>query len=486
MKNHILKLCLLPVFFLFLFGGMSVTAYGKSLKAVKEVAFQDTLAIRNLKRAMQLTDSALSFYFEGEGMKMSRYYNPFTQTPSSEVGSVWMYGSSMEAVIAIMKGLVLLKEHGYKVLYDKYFKYYEDLLKRLYEGADYYLGSFTLTSFTQTKEWTVYAVNRAEKKGEANVTGVLNVYDDQMWLIRNYIEAYKVTKDKNYLHRAEYLSAYVLDGWDACRNKKGEEIGGIPWGPGYVTKHACSNGPLISSLVWLSEFYNGEKDKIIHRYIDKEDGKTRESQSEFKYDYYLSFAEKIYKWEKNHLLEIDKGVYKDMMGGCSPCHPEYVRIDSIKYRTSTPLSEPAGPPISYNNGTMLSGGSSLYQATHQKNYLLDVKKLSDASFRFFAKLGKEVPHHYSYDVSGFNDWFNAVLLEGYMDVLPVYEGVTKYIESFQKNLDFAYTNYLYRGLLPVNLLTGWEADKNKNRVEGMFIFAYAKEYALLSQYELKQ
>lgn len=443
----------------------------------------EDLSKQNLKRAMQLTDSAISAYFVGEGMRMARYYNPYTQQRSSETASVWMYGSSMEAVTAILKSLIALKKKGKPQLYQQYYRYYVNLLKKLYKGADYYRGGFELTSFTQTREWTIYAVNRADKKEHANVRGKQNVYDDQMWLIRNYIEAFQVTKDSEYLHRATYLTSYVLDGWDACRDKNGEEIGGIPWGPGYVTKHACSNGPLINSLAWFHQFYNGTGKKIKHHYIDQRDKETRRSKIVKKTDYYLTFAQKVYDWEKEHLLN-PEGLYDDMMGGCSPCKPTYDTVDGVRYRKSSPLTGSAGSPISYNSGTMLSGGALLYEATQQPVYLSDVKQLSDASFQYFAKKGADVRGYYTYDVSGFNDWFNAVLLQGYMDVWPVYKGVSAYIESFQKNLDFAYKHYLYKGFLPVNLLKGWKEDRSKAKIEGMFMFAYAKEYALLSQYEL--
>src|SRR5690606_39526770 len=112
--------------------------------------------------------------------------------------------------------------------------------------------------------WSVYAVDRVDQKGQANVTGVLNVYDDQMWLIRELLDSYKLTGKIEYLEKAEYLTAYVLDGWDVTRDSNGQENGGIPWGPGYTTKHACSNGPLISPLVWLHEIYKDQADKIEH------------------------------------------------------------------------------------------------------------------------------------------------------------------------------------------------------------------------------
>lgn len=443
-------------------------------------------AVQNLDRAMQLVDRTVAVYFKGEGMEMGRFYNPFTKVRSDERGSVWMYGSSIEAVNAILKSLKTLKDKGNSTLYDKHYTRYTALLNQLYDNAAYYLGTFNLTSFTQTKEWTVYAVDRVNQKGKANVSGILNVYDDQMWLIREFIEAYKLTGEKAYLTHAEYLTAYVLDGWDTGRDNKGDEIGGIPWGPGYVTKHSCSNGPMVSPLVWLHELYKGKSDKIEHRYIDGKDKKTRKTKQEKKSDYYLAFAKKIYNWQKRYLIT-SQGVYDDMMGGCQPdCNLAYETINGVKYRKSTLLTDRLGPTFNYNSGTMLSGGADLYRATRDKTYLRDVSELSDASFRHFAKLGATVPGYYTYDVRGFNNWFNGVLMRGYMDVLPMHKATATYLDSFQKNLDYGYDNYLYEGHLPTNLLGGWDKDKEKNGVESMFMFAYAAQYAVLAQFELEK
>lgn len=446
---------------------------------------EGNLSEENLLRAMQITDKAVSCYFTGEGMAMARYYNPYTEVRSEEKGSVWMYTSSIEAVNAILHALKVQKEKGNATLYNEHFSRYVDLLDKLYSNADYYLGTFKLVSYTQTKDWTVYGVNRGGSKGSAAVEGILNVYDDQMWLIRELLEAYKLTGDKKYLDKAEYLTEYVLDGWDCTRDANGQEIGGIPWGPGYVTKHSCSNGPMVSPLVWLHEIYKGKSDVIEHRYIDASDKKTRKTQSEKKSDYYLAFAKKIYDWQKNYLLRSD-GVYDDMMGGCGPANPQTETIGGVVYRKGSECTDRVGPAITYNSGTMLSGSADLYSATNNNTYIEDAKKLSAASFGYFAKLGTTKPEYYTYDISGFRVWFDGVLMRGYVDVYLSDKSVGTYIDSFQKNLDYGYKNFLYNDMLPTNLLVGWNPDKGKNNTEGMFMFAFAAEYAILSRYEIEK
>jgi predicted alpha-1,6-mannanase (GH76 family) len=444
-----------------------------------------SLSEQNLRRAIELTDNAVAAHFTGDGMAMARYYNPYTNVRSEEKGSIWMYTSAIEAVNAILHALEAQKEHGSATLYNEHFNKYTELLHKLYENADYYEGTFELTSYTQTKEWSVYGVNRGGSKGSAQVAGIQNVYDDQMWLVREFIEAYKATDNAEYLARAEYLTEYVLDGWDCTRDANGAERGGITWGPGYVTKHACSNGPIVSPLVWLHELYKDKNDEITYSYIDAADKQTRITTQVKKSDYYLDFAKSIYAWQKSQLLRGD-GVYDDMRGGCSPGNPQTETVNGTTYRKGIACQDRVGPAITYNSGSMLSGGADLYRVTGDNIYLDDISKLSDASFQYFAKLGQTKDNYYTYDISGFRNWFNGVLMRGYVDVYEADGTVADYINSFQKNLDYAYDNFLYKGFLPTNLLVGWNRDNGKNNTEGMFNFAFAAEYAVLSQYELEK
>ncbi|MBN2485836.1 MAG: hydrolase [Bacteroidales bacterium] len=446
---------------------------------------EPSLTEQNLLRAMELTDTAINCHFTGDGMAMARYYNPYTEVRSEEKGSIWMYTSAIEAVNAILHALKVQNEKGIVHLYNAHFERYSDLLYRLYENADYYLGTFELISYTQTKEWTVYGVNRGNSKGSALVAGIENVYDDQMWLVRELLESYKLTGKTIYLEKAEYLTGYVLDGWDCTRDVAGNELGGITWGPGYVTKHACSNGPMVSPLVWLSELYQGKDDEIEYRYIDAIDKETRKSLLVKKTEYYLDYAKKIYDWQKINLLRPD-GVYDDMRGGCTPGNPQTTSVNGVLYRKGITCADRVGPAITYNSGTMLSGAADLYRVTGNNTYLNDAIKLSDASFGYFAKPGVNKQGYYTYDISGFRNWFNGVLMRGYVDVYQSYAGVSDFINTFRQNLDYGYNNYLYKGFLPTNLLVGWSYDKNNNKTEAMFNFAFAAEYAVLARYELQK
>lgn len=454
------------------------------------------IASRNIERAMEITDAAINHYFDrGAGMAMTEFYNPFTGERSSGTVDVWPYTSAIEAVNGILHALVLQKESGDAALYDQNFTRYAELLGSLYKGLQYYEGSFELISYTQTRNWSVYSVHRSNTPGSAAVAGIDNVYDDQQWLIRELLEAYKLTSNEEYLEKAEYLTEYVIDGWDCTLAPDGTENGGITWGPGYTTKHSCSNGPFISPLVWLSEIYEGKGETAVYRYIDKS-GKRLTKEMD-KSEYYLMYAQKVYDFQKSHLQTGD-GVYYDMLGGPSGMNDTnidkmddaskakvYETVDGVKYKGYLKPGGPTGNPLSYNSGTMLSGAADLFRVTDNQQYLLDMSALVDATFKYFAKLGTVVPELYTYAYDGFNNWFNGVMLRGWVDVFPFYNNAALPIESFQNNLDYAYENSIEEGTLPTSLLHGWSSNRNSCSVKGFFQFAYAAQYAALARYELE-
>ena len=436
---------------------------------------------RNLSRAITLADAAFGHYFSSSSMKMSRYYNPFTDRRSKETASVWMYTSAIEACNAILEGLDCLAERGIQG-FEGCAERFTSYLDRLYEDLVWYEGTFTLTSYTQTREWTVYGVNRGRHPSGAEVAGIMNVYDDQQWLVRELLVSYRLTGERKYLEKAEYLAEYVLDGWDVTLDHYGREHGGITWGPGYISKHSCSNGPFVSPLVWLHEIYKGCDDVVQYRYIDE--NKARKVKQMTKEEYYLMYAEKVYSFQKRHLLRPDTGVYFDMLGGYKAHTPDgiaYETVDGHTYRANNRMTRPTGRAYSYNSGTMLSGAADLYRCTGKEEYHDDMTKLSDSCFKYFAH-GPAENGLYRYAFDGFNNWFNCVLLRGWIDVADFYQGASSGCLSFQDNLDYAWENHLRCDMLPSDLLGGWRDNEHENYVEAMFTFAFASKFAYLAGY----
>ena len=451
-----------------------------------ETTVTTTLSEQNMARAIELTDQALANYFSNDGLTMARTYNPYTGKCSTEVASIWMYTSSIEAVNAILNGLKEQKAQGLTALYDAHFDRYAQKLAELYDLADYYKGTYTLTSYTQTAEWTVYGVNRASSKGKAEVSGINNVYDDQMWLVRELLHSYEATGNNSYLEQAEYLTAYVLDGWDCTLDADGNQNGGITWGPGYTTKHACSNGPIVSPLVWLHEIYKGKSDQGTFRYIAPDN--SRGEATALKSDFYLMMAQMVYNWQKSTLLDTATGVYADMQGGCGNyCQVAYETVNGQTYRKHTNLTTVEGQAYSYNSGTMLSGAADLLRATNQSEYLTDLRFLTESSFAKFATLGAYKPGYYAMsDIDRTNEyglWFDCVLMRGYVAATEACTEAEACVKAFQDNLDYAYTNYLYEHALPTYLLLGWSTTQDSNSVEALTAFAFATEYAVLAGYQ---
>ena len=148
------------------------------------------------------------------------------------------------------------------------------------------------------------------------------------------------------------------------------------------------------------------------------------------------------------------GVYDDMMGGYDSPDIKYVTIDGERYRTGSKLRDRVGPAITYNSGTMLSGAADLFRVTSDATYQTDLAELTDNSFAYFAKPEAAKPGCYTFDVSGFCNWFNGVLMRGYVDAYSTHTAAASCIEAFQNNLDYAYENYQYKHMLPTNLLVG--------------------------------
>jgi len=485
-----------------LFLAMFVTAFAFSASAAPAsddsngYDEQTTLAIRNIERSMELVDGVISKCFTGSGarMVMKDVYDLNSHKREDGTSDVWPYTAVMEAVNSILEGLTALKDVAPEY-YDLEHDRYVNLLNDLYTSIRYYAGSYELVSYTRTTKWNdIYGVHRGSLPGQATVTGIENVYDDQMWLVREFIRAYKNTGDDIYLRRAEYLTEYILDGWDACVDSRGNEYGGITWGPGYNSKHACSNAPIVSPLVWLAEMYKGKDDTTTRYFVNKDN--TRGSETVNKYEYYLEFAKKIYAWQKEHLYDSNTGCYHDMCGADNTI--QYEEVDGVKYRKHVNIGAPGGTQFTYNTGTMLCGAVDLYQATGDEYYLNEVKDLATDSYTHFRGTRKTIdgdvyfPFPYDSDtMNGFNAWFNNVLMRAFVDAVPYADfknslgAADNYAKrgcyNFQSNLDYAYENYLKDGFLPNNLLGGWESN---TKTKAFHQVAYAAEYAKLVQYLL--
>ena len=91
-----------------------------------------------------------------------------------------------------------------KRLFDSHFNRYKELLTQLYDNLEFYAGTFTLTSYTQTKQWTVYSVNRGTTK-ELHKWKASSMFTMTRCGWCELLESYHITGEQRYLEKAEYL-----------------------------------------------------------------------------------------------------------------------------------------------------------------------------------------------------------------------------------------------------------------------------------------
>ncbi len=393
---------------------------------------------RTAARADQLARATLDLFidkeiydFDGE-IYMYDTYKPWGKDIEGNA-SVWHYTS----VVAMASRLYGITEGDNKSFYEKW-------VEDLWCEMDWYKGKGLITSYNTTQVRTMYAVNRANLKGKANISGINAVYDDQMWILKELIYTYQRTGNEEYLKMAEELTETCLDGWDTSKNPEtGAEFGGITWGPGYASKHTCSNAPMISPLVEIYDIYKAKGDSK-------------------KAEYYLDWAEKIYDF-CYATFRNSNNLYGDLIGTDYGFNMKTGLKETVSHG-SLDVTE-----YTYNTGTMIQGGAKLYGATGKKEYLEQAQVSAEASELIFG-LKDEATGLNEY-VTTSTLWFNLELLLGYIDLAKVddseYAPVTKsYVDNFRKTLDYAYDNYYVDGVLPRNLIKGWTYgntfDKEKN------------------------
>lgn len=362
--------------------------------------------------------------------------------------SVWHYTS----VIAMCNRMMSVSTGETREKYSGY-------LTSLIDGLSAYKGSAEIVSYRSKAVREMYAVNRG-----GDITGYNSVYDDQMWLIREFFAAYENTGKEEYLTEAERLTDVCLDGWDDTVNPDTrEEYGGITWGAGYTSKHTCSNAPIVSPLVDLYEFYK-EKDDTIY--------------GEKKAEYYLNWAKKIYAFSYK-TFKNDNDLYGDLIGS------SFVYGEGGLKKT-TSHGDLDTTQYTYNTGTMISAGARLYSATGDKKYLEQAQNSAEAAYRYFGVIDEKTGL-VEYPVSS-TLWFNFQLLLGFVDLAEAddsgYAATNeKYVSGYADAINHAYDCYNADGILPRNYVKGWifdyPYDKNKDIMD---CAASAETYALLCAY----
>lgn len=468
-----------------------------SVSVKAELTADQQLAKRNVERAMAIMDATWAkgaIVKSDSDIAMCDVFDINTDERSGP-SDVWPYTAAIEAHCSLLEAMDALErvdDAETRQWVAQLKPRYRGNLDRLIDNLEWYRGTYNLPTYAViSKSVSPYAVPRASRRGGADVSGILNVYDDQMWLARELIRAYRLTDNREYLDLAVYLTDYALEGWDCWHDADGKEYGGITWGPGYNSKHACSNAPIIQPLVWLSDIYAGlEADDALtdeekaYRYYDRDESNkvfVVKDNATPRSERYLEFARKVYDWQKENLYNPDKKVFWDMMGADNT-----IKV-SGGYRQHVDCGGPTGSFISYNTGTMISGAAELYRTTGDEQLVTDLGNYVAGSVREFGVESGRNGGSYEFNTdanatAGFTTWFNDVLIRSFVDVLPYADeaGVNpeRYLAFHQANLDNAFENYNVGNLLPIHLRTGWGSEV---KTKPFHQYSFASEYAILAK-----
>ena len=229
-------------------------------------------------------------------------------------------------------------------------------------------------------------------------------YDDNGLVGIDYIDAYRTSKNKQYLIKAKQVLVFIQSGWS-------EDFGGgISWLEGVRDqKPACSNG---KATVLCLKLYQATNDKA-----------------------FLDQGKLYYNWMMNH-LEDDS-------------------LHIIWNSLSTVNGMPSKEFYSYNTGTMIQSSVRLYSITGEKKYLENARRLSEGSYNYFLKKTAQGVFYID-DLP----WFIVVLFRGYQELYEV-DNNPKYINAIIASADWAWENARDNVGLIYNDWTGRKDEKKQ-------------------------
>ena len=201
-------------------------------------------------------------------------------------------------------------------------------------------------------------------------------YDDNAWLTLGFTEAYRVTKDANYLDWAKKVHHFVLSGLD---DKLG---GGIYWYQNKKdSKNTCINAPAAVGALALYDL--GDKSQLAQ-------------------------AQQLVTWTNAKLQDPSDGLFWDN-----------IKLDGKVEKTKW----------TYNTALMIRANVGLWRDTKNPKYLADARREGDASLAYFVDPA----------TGGFKDGakFNHLLSESLIDLYAATRDI-KYLNAVRRDADFGY------------------------------------------------
>ena len=228
-----------------------------------------------------------------------------TDLTSSNAAVVWGFAGFLEAVA-----------EAYRLFPD------DVTIERAYRNAltkgitQYKVTNATITAPTGDYKVSYY---NAGKGGSRDY-----YYDDDAWICIQFLNAYELLQDEQFLAEAEETLEFLWTGWDDVLG------GGIYWDKSYSGKNTCANGPVAIAFLWAYQLTQKEE--------------------------YLEKGRMIYDWCREKLLDGD--LYIDSLG-----------VDGGRNNWKA----------AYNQGTMIYAGAQLYEITGDETYLTQARATNKAT-----------------------------------------------------------------------------------------------------------
>jgi hypothetical protein len=209
-------------------------------------------------------------------------------------------------------------------------------------------------------------------------------YDDNIWLVIDFVDLYNLTKKQHYLDLALDIWNFVLSGRDTvlgdgiywCEQKKD-------------TKNTCSNAPAAVAALKLHKA-TGDK-----QYFDQ--------------------GENLYTWVLYSLRDKDN-LYFDNVSVTG-------KFDRRKF--------------TYNSGQMIEAGVLMYEATGDKKYYDEAQQTVAACVETWVKKYTNDKEEEIYIVESGDVWFDAVMLRGFLALWRVNQ-TDMLLEVYHDTLNYAW------------------------------------------------
>jgi predicted alpha-1,6-mannanase (GH76 family) len=249
----------------------------------------------------------------------------------------------------------------------------------LTNGVDKYKVTKATITNTQTKErFKNITYYNASAGGSGDY-----YYDDNAWICIQFLYAYELLQDEEYLNRAKELLTFFWTGWDDSLG------GGIYWDKSYSGKNTCADGPIAICYLWA------------YQLTQEED--------------YLTKGTQIYIWMKETLRDSNY-LYKDALG-----------LDGGENSWKA----------DYNQGTPIYAACLLYEITGDESYLKDAKQTAQAALGLaFTSSGRGT--NQTVKMNGnpiYKSWCVGWLMRGFMRYVQDSKKAGSYFSYMETVLD---------------------------------------------------